>query len=88
MKRFVLLTAILFAATGAMGAGAGKKMYDEFVENGQIYAHKGWQEYVTNVGNKLLQHAQDDPEKYKFVVLDNAQINAFATPDAYIFVNR
>ena len=88
VKRFVLLTAILFAATGAMGAGAGKKMYDEFVENGQIYAHKGWQEYVTNVGNKLLQHAQDDPEKYKFVVLDNAQINAFATPDAYIFVNR
>ena len=38
VERFVLLTVILFVATSAMGAGAGKKMYDEYVETGQIYA--------------------------------------------------
>ncbi len=88
MTRAVLLITILFATTGATGAGAGKKMYDEFVENGQIYPHDGWQEYVASLGQRLLQHAPGTAEKYRFVVLDNAQINAFATPDAFIFVNR
>ena len=88
VKRALLFITILFTATGAMGAGAGKKMYDEFVENGQIYPHDGWQDYVTNLGQKLLQYASGNPDKYKFTVLDNAQINAFATPDAFIFVNR
>ena len=88
LQHAVLLITILFTATGAFGAGAGKKMYDEFVENGQIYAHDGWQGYVTSLGQKLLKHASGSPKKYKFVVLDSAQINAFATPDAFIFVNR
>ncbi|MEE3278838.1 MAG: M48 family metalloprotease [Pseudomonadota bacterium] len=88
MARAVLIIIILFATTGAIGAGAGKKMYDEFVENGQIYPHEGWQEYVTSLGQKLLQHASSNAQKYRFIVLDNAQINAFATPDAFIFVNR
>ena len=88
VTRAVLLITILFATTGATGAGAGKKMYDEFVENGQIYPHDGWQEYVASLGQRLLQHAPGTAEKYRFVVLDNAQINAFATPDAFIFVNR
>ena len=88
MTRAVLLITILFATTGATGAGAGKKMYDEFVENGQIYPHEGWQEYVTSLGQELLQHASSNAQKYRFIVLNNAQINAFATPDAFIFVNR
>jgi len=88
LARAVLIIIILFATTGAIGAGAGKKMYDEFVENGQIYPHEGWQEYVTSLGQKLLQHASSNAQKYRFIVLDNAQINAFATPDAFIFVNR
>ena len=69
-------------------AGPGAKMYDEFEENGQLYPDAVWQEYVQELGQKLLAVSSHAGKTYQFFVLDNSQINAFATPDAYIFVNR
>ncbi len=73
---------------GVAHAGAGAKMYNELVENEQIYADERWQRYVEDIGERLLVHSTDAGNDYTFAVLDNSQINAFATPDAFIFVNR
>lgn len=69
-------------------AGPGEKMYNEFVENGQIYADEALQEYVQALGERVLAHSPHANQEYHFTVLDSSQVNAFALPDAYIFLNR
>ena len=73
---------------GVALAGPGAKMYNELVENEQVYADERWQRYVEDIGERLLAHSSHAGKDYTFVILDNSQINAFATPDAFIFVNR
>ena len=86
VAKFVAL-AFALAALPA-GAGAGEKMHREFVEKGQLYADERWQNYVREIGERLLRHTADEGREYHFHVLDGDQVNAFATGDAYIFVSR
>ena len=87
--RVAKLVALAFAlAALPAGAGAGEKMYREFVEKGQLYADERWQDYVREIGERLLRHTTDEGREYHFHVLDGDQVNAFATGDAYIFVSR
>lgn len=69
-------------------AGSGEKMYKEFVAKGQLYGDERWQNYVRDIGERLLAHTEDAGKEYHFHVLDGDQVNAFATGDAYIFVSR
>ena len=82
------MIAVVLAALTANAAGPGEKLYNEFVEKGQIYGDEAWQEYVRRLGERLLDQSSDAGKEYHFFVLDNSVVNAFATPDAYIFVNR
>lgn len=68
-------------------AGAGAKLYNEFVDTDSIYADDELQKYVSDLGHYLLRHAQTEKTMFYFFVLDSSQINAFATPDGYIFIN-
>jgi len=87
--RLVVLAAFLLVlGAAAAHAGAGKKMYKEFVDEQQIYADERWQSYVQRIGARLLAHSPDAGKEYHFVVLDSDRVNAFATADAYIFVHR
>lgn len=83
-----LITPVLLFAASVAAAGSGEKLYNEFVEKGQIYGDEAWQEYVYKLGHRLLTHSRDEGKEYNFFMLDNSGINAFATPDAYIFINR
>ena len=84
----LLAIALGLLAFPAGAAGAGEKMYREFVEEGQIYADERWQRYVRDIGARLLRHTTDAEREYHFHVLDGDEVNAFATGDAYIFVSR
>lgn len=87
--RFAAFVALLLCvATVPAHAGAGEKMYKEFVTKGQLYGDERWQRYVRELGERLLQHTSDAGKEYHFHVLDGDQVNAFATGDAYIFVSR
>jgi predicted Zn-dependent protease len=77
----------LFAATFAW-AGPGAETYNEFLEKELIYPDERWQDYVTEVGERILAVSPDAGKNYTFVVTDQSMVNAFATPDAYIFVTR
>ena len=85
-RLFAIALALVALPVGA--AGAGEKMYREFVEKGQLYADERWQKYVRDIGERLLRHTTDANREYHFHVLDGEQVNAFATGDAYIFVSR
>lgn len=84
----VAFVALALPALPAGAAGAGEKMYREFVAEGQIYGDERWQRYVRDIGERLLRHTTDAGREYHFHVLDGDEVNAFATGDAYIFVSR
>ncbi len=88
--RGLRIVAIALVAALAMdaGAGAGKKMHKKFVAENQFYADEKWQQYVRDIGARLLEQTPDRGREYHFHVLDGDQVNAFATADAYIFVSR
>ncbi len=86
---FKLLSACTLIAFASFAtAGPGSKLYNELLDKDGFYEAGGWQEYVERIGNKLLRHVDDGKRKYYFFVVDSPGVNAFATPDAYIFVNR
>lgn len=69
-------------------AGPGAELYNELLEKGVIYPDSAWQQYVTEVGERLLAVSSHAGETYTFTVVDEPVVNAWATPDAYIFVTR
>lgn len=83
----VFVVALLLGPATALG-GTGAELYNEFMDSDALYPDPEWQEYIDNLGQKLLSHSKDAGDEYHFFVLDNPEVNAFATPDAYIFVNR
>ncbi|WP_456464204.1 beta-barrel assembly-enhancing protease [Persephonella sp.] len=56
-------------------------------QNDGRYPDKEVQEYVQKLGKKIAEHA---PRKldYRFYVVNTKQVNAFALPGGFIFVNR
>ncbi len=79
--------ALLLCGGGAL-AGPGEKLYNELKEKDQIYHDQAWQDYVDQIGKRLLAISPHAGEEYHFYVLDNPTVNAMALPDGYIFVNR
>ena len=69
-------------------AGPGAEAYNEFVEKELIYPDQEWQDYVTEVGERVLAVTPHAGRTYTFVVTDESIVNAYAMPDAYIFVTR
>lgn len=90
IARWLTFAGVALAAITALGwpAGPGEKMHRELIERHAVYSDDKWQEYVRAIGERLLAQTPHAGKEYHFVVVDDAGINAFATQDAYIFVNR
>ena len=84
----LLLGCLIMAPPHASGAGDGEKMYNELREKNSLYQDEDWQDYVTEIGERLLAVSPDAGGNYTFTVVDNSGVNASATQDGYIFVNR
>ena len=67
---------------------SGAEIYNEFLEKDLIYPDEEWQQYVTEVGERLLRTIPGIATKYVFVIVDQSIVNAWATPDGYIFLTR
>ncbi len=66
----------------------GKKLHEELMRNTPVYENAALQAYVNEVGQKMAA-AGDRPElEYHFTIIDSPDINAFALPGGYIYVNR
>ena len=83
-----LIAAAVMALPLASWAGPGAETYNEFLEKELIYPNQEWQDYVTEVGERILAVSPHAGHNYTFTVTDQSMVNAFATPDAYIFVTR
>jgi predicted Zn-dependent protease len=66
----------------------GTEMYDKMMAEGAYYDNQAMQTYVDRIGQNLVANSDKPELKFTFTVLDNPDINAFATPGGYIYINR
>ncbi|GAB2880542.1 M48 family metalloprotease [Microbulbifer echini] len=66
----------------------GKEMHEKLIESTPIYRDPVLAAYVDHVGQKIAV-ASDRPDiKYHFTIIDSQDINAFALPGGYVYINR
>ncbi len=66
----------------------GKKMHDEIISSNSAYPDERVQSYVNRIGQELAQHSDRPNLNYTFTVIDSENINAFALPGGYVYMNR
>ncbi len=76
------------AMSDKKAAKIGKEMREEVVAKTPIYQDKKVTDYISTIGQRLVKHSNEPDKKFSFTVLDDPQINAFATPGGYIYINR
>ncbi len=69
-------------------ANIGQKMYEEVTAQIPIVTDKKITDYVNKVGQNIARYSDEPDDKYTFTVLDSPDINAFATPGGYVYINR
>jgi len=65
----------------------GRAIYKSLRDTGRVITDPEVQEYIQDVGQKLAAHATDNGQKFRFFVVDDAAINAFALPGGFIGVH-
>ena len=73
-----LVAFICLAFAAAAKAGPGADIYNEFVEKEIIYPDDDWQDYVTEVGERVLAVTPHAGRNYTFTVTDQSFVNAIA----------
>ncbi|GIT33595.1 MAG: hypothetical protein Ct9H300mP3_11260 [Gammaproteobacteria bacterium] len=66
----------------------GKKYYSQILQSQTLYQNPKIQSYVQSIGNSLAELSHRSDLIYRFTVLDSPDVNAFALPGGYIFINR
>lgn len=66
----------------------GKRSFSEIVTQHPLYADPKLTAYVEQVGQKLASNSHRSNLQYRFFIVDSADLNAFALPGGYIFINR
>ncbi len=66
----------------------GAEMHAEILENMPIYYNILLQEYVDHIGQELAKASSRPDLEYHFTIIDSEEINAFATPGGYVYINR
>ena len=90
-----LLALILAAAVPGPARGLtieeerelGEEVFAAVIKHKKVVKDAAIQSYVNTLGQKILKNVGPQPFKFRFFVLDDPVINAFAVPGGYIFVH-
>ncbi len=66
----------------------GEKLHKEIIEKMPVYGDPEIAAYVNTVGQRVAKTGHRNHLKYHFTVIDSPDINAFALPGGYIYINR
>lgn len=66
----------------------GEEMHQQILQENPVYQDQALQEYVNEVGQKLAAVSHRPDIEYSFTVIDSPDINAFALPGGFIYINR
>ena len=89
----MLPTLLLVALIGLLpvstwAAVTGEEIYKEVLEGTDIYEDEKLQAYIVKLGEEVVAQSEMAGEKFTFTLLDSPDLNAFATRDNYVYVNR
>jgi predicted Zn-dependent protease len=65
-----------------------KELHEQMLKEQQIYQDSELQAYVNKVGQKLAAISHRPDLEYVFTIIDSPEINAFALPGGYVYINR
>jgi predicted Zn-dependent protease len=66
----------------------GREYNSQILKQYEIYQNEVLQNYVQSIGESLALKSHRPNLVYRFTVLDSPDINAFALPGGYIYINR
>lgn len=66
----------------------GKELHEELLQKQIVYQDAALSDYVSRVGQKMAKISHRPELDYVFTVIDNPEINAFALPGGYVYINR
>jgi len=66
----------------------GKEMHEKLIKSMPIYQDEKLTEYVNSIGQKIVKNSHRPDIEYHFTIIDAPDINAFALPGGYIYINR
>jgi len=84
----ILSLVLLTSAGSGARASEATEAYNAYVEAGLIYENEEWQQYIAEVGERLLAASPHADRTYTFVLLDDPMINAFTPGEGYIYLTR
>jgi len=83
-----IVAALVFLSGCAGNASIGKNQHAKMLAQGATYNDPALRAYVNRVGQRLVASSDDPNSTFTFTVIDSPDINAFAAPGGYIYVNR
>lgn len=66
----------------------GREMHEKLMASAPVYPDEKLQAYVNEVGQRVARKADRPELTYTFTIIDSPDINAFALPGGYVYVNR
>ena len=82
-------TAAITLLPGCAGSPTvGKEMHQDMITQGAAYDDPELQAYISQVGQRLVANSDEPGTAFTFTVIDSPDINAFALPGGYIYINR
>jgi predicted Zn-dependent protease len=81
------LGALVFSAMAWAGP-SGKEIHDQTIATIGSYEDPELTAYLQGLVNDIISVSELSGEQFTFTLLDSHEINAFATADNYIYINR
>jgi len=66
----------------------GKNISHEIIQKNRIISNRDLKSYLENMGQKIARASHRNHLNYNFSIVDDNEINAFALPGGYIFINK
>lgn len=66
----------------------GRELHEELLQNMPVYNDPELTAYVNDIGQRLAANSHRPDLEYHFTIIDSPDINAFALPGGYIYINR
>ena len=104
MKHLILITALILVTGCSVNPVTGKQDFvlisetqeiqmgreynSQVLKQFPVYQDEELQNYVQEIGESLAEKSHRPNLIYRFTVLDSPDINAFALPGGYIYINR
>jgi predicted Zn-dependent protease len=66
----------------------GKEMHEKLMKSMPIYQDEKLTAYINKIGQKIVKNSHRPDINYQFTIIDAPDINAFALPGGYIYINR